>query len=45
MFEQGKLVMMPVKGSIRSDSADFLLDLALEGAGLVRFGDFLGKRP
>ncbi len=35
--------MVPVKGSIRSDSADFLLDLALGGAGLVRFGDFLGE--
>jgi DNA-binding transcriptional LysR family regulator len=43
MFEQGKRVMAPVKGSIRSDSADFLLDLALAGAGLVRFGDFLGE--
>ena len=43
MFEEGKRVMMPVKGSIRSDSADFLLDLALAGAGLVRFGDFLGE--
>ena len=43
MFEQGKRVLVPVKGSIRSDSADFLLDLALAGAGLVRFGDFLGE--
>jgi DNA-binding transcriptional LysR family regulator len=43
MFEEGKRVMVAVKGSIRSDSADFLLDLALAGAGLVRFGDFLGE--
>ena len=43
MFEQGKRIMVPVKGSIRSDSADFLLNLALSGAGLVRFGDFLGE--
>jgi DNA-binding transcriptional LysR family regulator len=43
MLEQGKRVMIPVSGSIRSDSADFLLDLALAGAGLVRFGDFLGE--
>ncbi|MEP6837333.1 MAG: LysR family transcriptional regulator [Bradyrhizobium sp.] len=43
MFEQGKRVMIPVRGSIRSDSADFLLDLALAGAGLVRLGDFLGE--
>lgn len=43
MVEQGKRVMVPVKGSIRADSADFLLDLALAGAGLVRFGDFLGE--
>lgn len=43
MFEQGKRTMVPVKGSVRSDSADFLLNLALSGAGLVRFGDFLGE--
>lgn len=43
MLEAGKRVMVPVRGSVRSDSADFLLDLALEGAGLVRFGDFLGE--
>ena len=43
MFEGGKRVMMAVKGSISSDSADVLLDLALVGAGLVRLGDFLGE--
>ncbi|WP_291844144.1 LysR family transcriptional regulator [Bradyrhizobium sp.] len=43
LVEQGKRIMVPVNGSIRSDSADVLLDLALAGAGLVRFGDFLGE--
>ncbi len=43
MFEGGKPVMIAVKGSVSSDSADVLLDLALAGAGLVRLGDFLGE--
>jgi DNA-binding transcriptional LysR family regulator len=43
MFDAGKRVMIPVQGSIRSDSADFLLDLAVAGVGLVRLGDFLGE--
>jgi DNA-binding transcriptional LysR family regulator len=34
---------MPVKGSISSDSADVLLDLAIAGVGIVRLGDFLGR--
>lgn len=42
-FEAGKRIMVPVGGAIRSDSADFLLDLAVAGAGLVRLGDFLGE--
>jgi DNA-binding transcriptional LysR family regulator len=32
-----------VKGSISSDSADVLLDLAIAGVGIVRLGDFLGR--
>lgn len=44
LFESGKRVMVPVKGSITCDSADVLLDLALAGVGIVRLGDFLGER-
>src|SRR6266851_1961046 len=33
---------MRVKGSVSSDSADLLLDLAVAGVGIVRLGDFLG---
>lgn len=43
MLDEGKRIMVPVKGSVRSDSADFLLSLAMADAGLVRFGDFLGE--
>lgn len=43
MFEEGKRVMMAVRGSISCDSADVLLDLAVAGVGLARFGDFLGE--
>ncbi len=31
-----------VSGSVKSDSADTLLDMAVAGAGLIRLGDFLG---
>ncbi len=31
-----------VSGSVKSDSADALLDMAVAGAGLIRLGDFLG---
>lgn len=43
MFEDGKPVAIPVNGTVRSDSAELLLDLALAGAGLIRLGDFLGE--
>jgi DNA-binding transcriptional LysR family regulator len=43
MFEDGRLVMVPVKGSVTCDSASLLLDLALAGTGIVRLGDFLGE--
>ncbi|MBR0828672.1 LysR family transcriptional regulator [Bradyrhizobium manausense] len=43
MFEHGKPMAIPVNGTIRSDSAELLLDLALAGAGLIRLGDFLGE--
>jgi len=43
MFEDGKRILLPVRGSISCDSADLLLDLALAGTGIVRLGDFLGQ--
>ena len=44
MFENGKRVLLPVRGSVRSDSADVLHDLALADVGIVRVGDFLGEQ-
>jgi DNA-binding transcriptional LysR family regulator len=41
MQENGQTVLMTVKGSVTADSADLLLDMALAGLGIVRFGDFL----
>ena len=43
MYVNGERVLIPVKGSITSDSADVLLELAIAGVGIVRFGDFLGQ--
>lgn len=43
LFEDGKRVLIPAKGNVTSDSADLLLDLALAGVGVLRFGDFLGE--
>ena len=42
MFEQGKRIMVPVD---RFDSADFLLNLALAGAGLCDLATFSVRRP
>lgn len=42
MVEDGKHVLVPVKGAMSCDSADLLLDLAVAGVGIVRLGDFLG---
>jgi DNA-binding transcriptional LysR family regulator len=42
MFVAGEREWLPVSGSVTADSADLLLDLALAGAGILRFGDFLG---
>ena len=47
MFEGGKDrqgILLPVKGNITCDSADVLLDMALAGIGIARFGDFLAER-
>ncbi len=43
MLVDGRVTLMSVKGSITSDSADLLLDLALAGVGIARFGDFLAE--
>lgn len=42
MRDGGNPIMIAARGNITSDSAEFLLDLALAGAGIVRLGDFLG---
>jgi DNA-binding transcriptional LysR family regulator len=43
MRENGQTVLMNVRGSVTTDSAELLLDLALAGLGIVRFGDFLAE--
>jgi DNA-binding transcriptional LysR family regulator len=43
MYVDGKRKLMAVSGSVTSDSADVLLDLAIAGIGIVRLGDFLGR--
>ena len=43
MYVDGERRLIPVKGSLTSDSADVLLELAIAGVGIVRFGDFLGQ--
>ena len=44
MFEGSKRVLLPVKGNVTCDSADVVLDMALRGIGIARFGDFLAER-
>lgn len=44
LFEGGKRIMLPVKGNVTCDSADLVLDMALAGVGIARFGDFLAER-
>jgi DNA-binding transcriptional LysR family regulator len=43
LFEGGKRILLPVKGNVTCDSADVLLDMALKGIGIARFGDFLAE--
>jgi DNA-binding transcriptional LysR family regulator len=43
MWEGGQRILLNVKGSITCDSADVLLDMALAGLGIARFGDFLAE--
>jgi len=40
----GELVQVEVKGPIAADSAHMLLRLAIEGAGIIRFGDIIVAR-
>lgn len=44
MVQDGRRVLLPVTGAMRSDSADLLHDLAVAGVGIVRLGDFLGEQ-
>lgn len=44
MFELGKRFVLPVKGNVTCDSAEVVLDMALAGIGIARFGDFLAER-
>lgn len=44
MFEGKKRVLLPVKGNVTCDSAEVVLDMALAGIGIARFGDFLAER-
>jgi DNA-binding transcriptional LysR family regulator len=39
----GRTVLMQVRGGITCDSAELLLDMALAGVGIARFGDFLAE--
>ena len=43
MYIDGKRLLIPVTGSIESDSATTLLQTALAGGGIIRVGDFLGR--
>lgn len=43
MYEDSNRILLPVKGSIRCDNAELLLDLAIAGVGIIRLGDFLGE--
>jgi DNA-binding transcriptional LysR family regulator len=40
----GKPAQVQVKGPITADSAHMLLKLAIEGAGIIRFGDIIVAR-
>lgn len=42
--EDGKAMMIAVRGRFTSDSAETLLHAALAGAGIIRLGDFLGEQ-
>jgi DNA-binding transcriptional LysR family regulator len=40
----GKIVKLAVSGSITCDNAELLLDMALSGLGIARFGDFMTEQ-
>ncbi len=43
MIENKTVVRTAVKGRVTADSADTLLQMAIEGVGIIRVGDFLGE--
>ncbi len=43
LIEDGRRKLFRVSGSLKCDSADMLLDLAVAGYGIVRLGEFLGE--
>lgn len=43
MRVNGERKDLAVSGPVTSDSADVLLQMAIEGAGIIRLGDFLGE--
>ncbi len=43
MYQDDHRIDMKVSGSLTSDSADSLLQMAIAGAGIIRLGDFLGE--
>ncbi len=43
MYQDGRAITVKVSGSVKSDSAESLLRLAIAGAGIIRLGDFLGE--
>ncbi|TQV79241.1 LysR family transcriptional regulator [Denitrobaculum tricleocarpae] len=42
MYQDARRIDLAVSGSVRSDSAESLLRMAIAGAGIIRLGDFLG---
>ncbi len=42
--QDGRHLPVPVSGTVRADSANLLLDLAVAGMGIVWLGDFLGEQ-
>ncbi len=43
MYQDGHRIDVSVSGSVKSDSAESLLRMAIAGAGIIRLGDFLGE--
>ncbi len=43
MIQNDEVINVKVDGTVVSDSADILLNMAIEGVGIIRLGDFLGE--